>query len=89
MYVKKIQRLWREEGLRVIVRRRRKRVGASTGEPIRADAPERVWALDFQFDATENGRSVKIASIIDEHTRECVGGLLERSSTADRLVDEL
>lgn len=87
--VKKIQRLWREEGLRVIVRRRRKRVGASTGEPISAMAPDDVWAIDFQFDATENGRSVKIASIIDEHTRECIGGLVERSITADRLVDEL
>ena len=87
--VKKIQRLWREGGLRVIVRRRRKRVGASTVESIAADVPDTVWAVEFQFDATENGRSVKIASIIDEHTRECVGGLVERSITADRLVDEL
>jgi transposase InsO family protein len=87
--VKKIQRLWREEGLREIVRRRRKRVDATTVEPIPADAPDTVWAVDFPFDATEDGRSVKSASIIDEHTRECVGGLVERSITADRLVDEL
>jgi transposase InsO family protein len=87
--LKKIQRLWREEGLRVIVRRRRKRVGSSTAEPIQASSPDTVWAVDFQFDATENGRPVKIASIVDEHTRECLGGLVERSITADRLVDEL
>jgi transposase InsO family protein len=48
-----------------------------------------VWAVGFRFDATENGRPVEIASIVDEHTRECVGGLVGRSITADRLVDEL
>lgn len=86
---KRIQRLWREEGLRVPQRRRRKRAGASTVTTVTADAPNRVWALDFQFDATEDGRPVKIVSIVDEHTRECLGGLVERSITADRLIDEL
>lgn len=86
---KKIQRLWREEGLRVPQRRRRKRLGASTVDAVTADAPNRVWAVDFQFDATDDGRPVKIVSIVDEHTRECLGGLVERSITADRLIDEL
>ncbi len=86
---KKIQRLWRAEGLRVPVRRRRKRLGASTVTEVTADAPNRVWAIDFQFDATDDGRPVKIVSIVDEHTRECLGGLVERSITADRLIDEL
>ena len=87
---KKIQRLWREEGLRVPQRRRRKRWACSTAPdtPV-ADAPNRVWAVDFQFDATTDGRPVKIVSIVDEHTRECLGGLVDRSITADRLVDEL
>jgi putative transposase len=66
---KKVQRLWRDEGLRVPQRRRRKRVGASTAETVTADAPNRVWAVDFQFDATTDGRPVKIVSIVDEHTR--------------------
>ena len=86
---KKIQRLWREEGLRVPQRRRRKRLGASTVNPPKADAPNRVWAVDFQFDATTDGRPVKIVSVIDEHTRECLGGLVARSVTADVLIDEL
>jgi len=87
---KKVQRLWREEGLRVPQRRRRKRIGASTApDPPKADAPNRVWAVDFQFDATTDGRLIKIVSIIDEHTRECLGGLVDRSITADRLIDEL
>ena len=57
--------------------------------PPKADAPNRVWAVDFQFDATTDGRPIKIVSIIDEHTRECLGGLVERSITGDILIDEL
>jgi putative transposase len=86
---KRLQRLWREEGLRVPQRRRRKRVGTSTTRPLAADAPNRVWAVDFQFDATTDGRPVKIVSIVDEHTRECLGRLVERSVTADVLINEL
>ena len=87
---KKIQRLWREEGLRVPQRHRRKRLGASTTpNPPTADAPNKVWAADFQFDATTDGRPIKIVSIVDEHTRECLGGLVDRSLTGDDLTDEL
>lgn len=43
---KKVQRLWRAEGLRVPVRKRRKRAGASTAGPIVvADVANAVWAL--------------------------------------------
>lgn len=86
---KKLQRLWREEGLRVPTRRHRKRVGESTVDPATlpvADAPNTVWALDFQFDATTDGRPVKILSILDEHTREALDGLVERSIPAERVV---
>ena len=87
---KKVQRLWRQEGLRVPQHRRRKRLGASTAPgTTTADAPNKVWAVDFQFDSTTDGRPVKIVSIVDEHTRECLGGLVERSITADKLIDEL
>jgi transposase InsO family protein len=81
---KKIQRLWRDEGLRVPQRRRRKRPGTSTAPGLpKADAPNKIWAVDFQFDATTDGRPIKIVSMVDEHTRECLGGLVERSVTAD------
>ena len=87
---KKIQRLWREEGLRVPQHRRRKRHGNSTATAVpTADAPNRVWAVDFQFDVTIDGRPIKIVSIIDEHTRECLGGLVERSITGEHLIIEL
>jgi putative transposase len=66
-----------------------KRLGVSTVTAVAADAPNRVWAVDFQFDATNDGRPVKIVSIVDEHTRECLGGLVERGITAEALIDEL
>lgn len=44
-----------------------------------------AWAVDFQFDADEQGRPIKICSIVEEHTRECIGGLTERLITADQL----
>ena len=54
-----------------------------------ADAPNRVWAVDFQFDSTTDGRPIKIVSIVDEHTRECLGGMVERSITGEHLIAEL
>jgi hypothetical protein len=68
-------------------RRRRKRLGASTaGTAPVADAPNAVWAVDFQFDAPTDGRPVKIVSIVDEDTRECLGGLVDRNITSDDLI---
>src|SRR3954469_16228849 len=86
---KKVHRLWREEGLQVRVHSPRKRAGVSSIPPIEADAPKVVWAIDFQFDSTVDGKAIKIASMIDEHTRESLLNLVERSITAERLVAEL
>ena len=54
-----------------------------------ADSPDGVWAADFQFDATTDGRPIKIVSIVDEHTGECLGGMVERSITGEDLIAEL
>ncbi|MGV9611233.1 IS3 family transposase [Nocardia xishanensis] len=86
---KRMHRLWREEGLQVRAHHPRKRAGCSTAPLVDADAPKMVWALDFQFDSTVDGRAVKIASMIDEHTRESLLHLVERSITAERMVAEL
>ena len=58
---KKVHRLWRQEGLQVPVRSPRKRAGAATAPQVAADAPKVVWALDFQFNSTIDGRAIKIA----------------------------
>lgn len=70
---KKLQRFWAYEGQRVPQRRRRKRAGTSTTDITTAAAPDVLWAADFQFDSTTDGRTIKIVSIVDEHTRESLG----------------
>jgi transposase InsO family protein len=86
---KKIHRLWRDEGLQVKVTSPRKRAEVSSIPPIEADAPNVVWAIDFQFDSTIDGKAIKIASMIDEHTRCSLLHIVEPSITAERLVAEL
>ena len=86
---KRVQRLWREERLRVKVRKIRKRAGASTTPIAEAHAPKVVWAIDFQFDSTTDGRKFKIASIVDDHTRQSVLNMVERSIPAEDLVAAL
>jgi putative transposase len=86
---KKVHRLWREEGLQVKVVSPRNRAGVSSIPPIEADAANVAWAIDFQFDSTVDGKAVKIASMIDEHTRCSLLNIVERSITAERLVIEL
>lgn len=87
--VKKVHRLWCQEGLQRRVHSPRKRAGVSSTPEVIADAPKVVWAVDFQFDSTTDGKAVKIASMVDEHTRESLLHLVERSITGDRLVVEL
>ena len=86
---KKIQRLWREEGLRVPQRRRkRQRAGVSTtpADRLAATRPDHVWALDFQFDVTSNGRVLKLLHVVDEFTRESLSDLVAHSIDADTTV---
>jgi putative transposase len=89
---KKIQRLWREEGLRVPQRKRKRhRVGDSTvpAKRLRAERPNHVWALDFQFDTTTDGRTLKLLHVVDEHTREALAIRVARSIDADHAVGVL
>ncbi|GAB03793.1 transposase InsO family protein [Gordonia amarae] len=86
---KKVHRLWKEEGLQVHRAPRRKRAGQSSVPVIEADAPNVVWAMDFQFDSTVDGRKIKIASMVDEHTRMSLLNIVDTSIPAERLVAEL
>lgn len=87
---KRVQRLWREEGLRRPVRsRKRRRRAAATGELLRAERPNHVWALDFQFDETADGRRIKSLHVVDEHTREALAMRVARTCTSDQVVDVL
>ena len=89
---KRVQRLWREEGLRVPRRRRkRQRTGESAvpGQRLRAQRPDHVWALDFQFDQTADGRVLKLLHVVDEFTREALEIRCERRIDADHTVRRL
>jgi putative transposase len=89
---KRAQRLWREEGLRVPVRRRkRQRLGDSTvpAQRLRAERPNQVWALDFQHDQTADGRVLRLLNVVDEFTREALEMLVERNIDADTTVSGL
>jgi putative transposase len=72
--------------------RKRKRplrgIGAAVGAmcPI---APNALWALDFQFDTTEDARTIKLLNIVDEFIRECPAIVIERSIDADLIVATL
>ncbi len=55
----------------------------------RAERPNHVWSIDFIFDRTTNGRPIKILSLIDEFTRECIALEVNRKYTGGDLVDLL
>jgi len=89
---KRIQRLWREEGLRVPQRRRKRaRIGISTvpADRLRAEATDHVWALDFQHDETSDGKALRLLHVVDEYTREALAIVVERSMSADDTVATL
>ena len=89
---KRVQRIWREEGLRVPqLKRKRRRLGESTvpAERLRAERPNHVWAFDFQFDQTADGRALKLLNVVDEFTRESLVMLVARSIDADTVVATL
>jgi putative transposase len=89
---KRTQRLWREEGLRVPRRRRkRQRLGDSTvpAERLRAERPDHVWAMDFQFDQTADGHILKLLHVVDEFTREALAIECRRRIDADHTVSVL
>jgi putative transposase len=91
---KRIQRLWRLEGLQVPYRKRTKPlrgIGVHVGamSPIR---PNAIWAMDFQFDETRDGKQLTLLNVADIFTRECLTITVERSITADdvaTVLDEL
>jgi putative transposase len=89
---KRVQRVWREEGLRVPQKRRkRRRLGDSTVPASRlfAERPGQVWALDYQVDQTADGRVIRLLNVVDEFTREALEMLVARSIDADTTVAAL
>jgi hypothetical protein len=85
---KRVQRLWREEGLQRPTPRKQKRARPANGSVRRhqAEHPHQVWAMDFQFDATADGRRLKFLNVIDEHSRLCLAIRVGRRCKAKDVV---
>ena len=79
---KRVERIWRREGLKVPVRQpKRGRLWMNNGTCMRAlpaMGPNHVWAYDFVFDACANGQQLKCLTVIDEFTRECLAIVVGR-----------
>ena len=90
---KRVQRLWREAGLKVPAKKvhKRRRLGTSENGCTRRRAQyiDHVWSYDFAMDATEDGRRLKIMPIVDEYSRECLALEAERSISAEDVVEVL
>jgi transposase InsO family protein len=87
---KRTRRLWLELGLKRPARvRKQRRCGPARHQRMRAQAPDQMWALDFQVDVTVEGRQVRFLNIVDEFTREALATQAARSFTADATVNVL
>ena len=90
---KRVYRLWRREGLSVPPRRNRKRIrNVSPPRAVTADAPNRVWCLDFAEDRTLFGTKLRILCMTDEFTRESLSievGRAFRSEQVCAVLEEL
>lgn len=90
---KRVQRLWREAGLKVPQKQhKRRRLEGNSDNSVtkmKAEYPGHVWSYDFAMDGTEDGRRVKVMPVLEEYTRECLSLEGERSITAEEVIQTL
>jgi transposase InsO family protein len=87
---KRVHRLWKQAGLQVKARRRRKyKPPATTPLSVQARRPGQVWSLDFVFDATQGGTKLKMLTVGDDFTRQCLAIAVGTTFSARRLQQEL
>jgi putative transposase len=85
---KRVERVWRREGLCVPKKKRRRRRGKSTaGRPQRAERPNHVWTCDFMEDSCVAGRKLRFLNVMDEFTREGFATEVARSFPAQRAAE--
>ena len=86
---KRVERIWRQEGLKVPKRQpKRGRLWLNDGSCVRLRPTHRnhVWSYDFVSERTHDGRPLKILTLIDEYSRECLALLVERHITSDDVL---
>ena len=89
---KRVEWIWRREGLKVPRRQpRRGRLWLADGSCIRLwpTHKDHVWSYDFIHDRTRDGRGVRILTVLDEYTRECLALKAARNLKADEVLETL
>jgi putative transposase len=89
---KRVERIWREEGLRVPLKQpKRGRLYLNDGSCIRLRPffKNHVWSYDFVYDRLHNGRKIRILTVIDEHTRKCLAIRVGPSIKSNDVLDTL
>jgi transposase InsO family protein len=86
---KRVQRIWRAEGLRVPAKQpKRGRLWLADGSCIRLRPEHRnhVWAYDFVCERTHDGRPLKLLTVVDEYSRECLAIVVARRITGHEVL---
>jgi transposase InsO family protein len=84
---KRVERIWRQEGLKVPRRQRKRgRLWLNDGSCIRLRPLHRnhVWSYDFVSTRTHDGRALKLLTVLDEHTRQCLAIKVARKDPSPR-----
>jgi putative transposase len=90
--VKRVERIWRREGLKVPQKQPKKgRLWLGDGSCIRLrpEHPNHVWSYDFVEDRTHDGRRFRMLNVIDEFTRECLAIRIGRKLNSIDVIDLL
>jgi putative transposase len=85
---KRVYRVYREAGLLIRRKRRKRLLRAGFVRPAVTGANQE-WALDFVHDAAESGRKFRVLSVIDVYTRECLALEVDTSFASRRVTREL
>ncbi len=89
---KRVERIWREEGLKLPKKQiKKRRLWLNDGSCIRLRPEYRnhVWSYDFVEDKTYNKKKVRFLNILDEHSRECIASIPRRSWRNNDVIEAL
>lgn len=85
---KRVRRLYRDEGLRLRVRRPRRHVsGAQRVELPVVNGPNEVWSMDFVSDALFGRRGLRALTLLDIYTRESLAIEVDKSIAGEDVAD--
>lgn len=90
--VKRVERIWRREGLKVPQKQPKKgRLWLNDGSCIRLrpERPNHVWSYDFVESRTHDGRKFRMLNVIDEFTRQCLAIRIDRKLNSTAVIDVL